>query len=213
MKTTTFNVLAALLLSTGCAVSGEEARERYYGAVERKLAGDARGFHDELTRLSLDAPETRAGRRARSAVAGGVDAVTGFAVVGILAAVAIPNFIKYQKQSAAAGLKAELRSLAVQMEVYRAEHQRYCRTFAECQFVPTADYVFMLGGDMVHAPSLAEPELLKVQALSLLESMGIEPVVTNDGFVVVAVGNADSDADLDVWTLDEQGQIFNVLVD
>jgi type II secretory pathway pseudopilin PulG len=206
-----FTVVAA---ACGSSSGGGIATERYYQAMEKKLAGDPRGYYEDLIDLAREEPDTRAGRRARAAIGGGIDPITGAAILGVLSAVAIPNFLKFQQRAKNAGLKSELMSLYVEMQMYQAENNRYCRNFSECSsWAPSSEYLFLLGDDMKHPPSMGDAELLKVQALALLESMGISPVVTNDGFVVVAVGNLDSDADLDVWTLDHNGEVFNVLSD
>lgn len=51
--------------------------------------------------------------------------VLGFFVLGILAAIAIPQFAAYRQRAYEASIKTELRNLSVSEEVYYREHSRY----------------------------------------------------------------------------------------
>jgi type IV pilus assembly protein PilA len=52
------------------------------------------------------------------------------AIIGILAAIAIPNFVKFQCRSKQSEAKGNLKALYVAMESYRAEYDTY--TSSEC---------------------------------------------------------------------------------
>ncbi len=47
------------------------------------------------------------------------------AIIGILAAIAIPNFLEAQTRSKVARAKAEMRNLSVALEAYRIDHNSY----------------------------------------------------------------------------------------
>lgn len=177
-----------------------------------KLDGDQRGYYDELMRLAVEEPDTRAGRRARAAVTGGSGVLYAAAAAGIAAAVAIPSFQQYQAKATQAEAKAKLQQAYAAQMAFFAENNRYCRTFEECGLEGLSDgnYIFLMGADVSVAPGL---DYLKYEGSSLLESMGIDPVVSQNAFVVLAVGNIDSDPDLDVWSIDEGGSLYNVIAD
>src|SRR5262245_37664482 len=64
--------LATAVAAAACAGPQQLApKQRYVAALKRKHAGDAQGYFDDLLALAHDAPETRAGRRARAVVASG----------------------------------------------------------------------------------------------------------------------------------------------
>ncbi len=204
--------LSIIALATACGGSRGSAEERYLDAIQMKLDGDQRGFYDELMRLAVEEPDTRAGRRARSAVTGGNSLLYAAAAVGVLAAVAVPSFNEYQGKAKQAEAKSKLQQAYVAQMAFYAENNRYCRTFAECGLDGLSDgeYIFFMGADVSAAPGL---DYLKYEGSSLLESMGIDPVVTQDAFVILAVGNIDTDTDVDVWSIDEGNSLYNVVSD
>jgi len=56
--------------------------------------------------------------------------------VGCLAAIAVPNFVKFQCRSKQAEAKANLKSLYVSEESFRADQDRYDTNLATLQFTP-----------------------------------------------------------------------------
>lgn len=206
---------ATLVLFLVASCGGGDANERYLDAIQKKLDGDQRGFYDDMMELAVDEPETRAGRRARTVVTGGGAEL--LLLAGAAMAVGAASYlVGYRVETSALqqSVQQELASLSAAQAQFFANNQRYCRTFEECDLAslsgPDSSYVFFMGDD---ASVSAENELLRLEAAALMESMGIEPVVTGDGFLAVAVGNIDSDSDLDVWTVDQTGGIYNVISD
>ena len=55
------------------------------------------------------------------------------AIIGILAAIAIPNFVKFQCRSKQSEAKGNLKSLYVSQEAYRAENDSYAPVTAVSQ--------------------------------------------------------------------------------
>lgn len=204
--------IAALITACGTGASRGNAEQRYMDAIQLKLDGDQRGFYDEMMRLAVDEPDSRAGRRARAAVTGGMGVMYAAAAAGILAAVAVPEYVEFQSKAKQAEAKSKLQMAFTAQQSFFAERGRYCRTFQECGLENLSDgtYVFFMGADVSAAPGL---DYLKYEGSSLLESMGIDPVVSKNAFVIVAVGNIDSDVDLDVWSIDEERGLYNVVSD
>lgn len=49
------------------------------------------------------------------------------AIIAILAAIAVPNFLEAQVRSKVSRAKADMRSVAVAVEAYAVDHNKYCR--------------------------------------------------------------------------------------
>ncbi len=90
-----------LCAAAACTVNPRTARERYVEAYRYKAAGNAKHYRTALVALAHEAPETRAGRRALATIEGG-NALAILGLLGVVAAVAVPSFIKYQKRAHAA---------------------------------------------------------------------------------------------------------------
>ena len=55
-------------------------------------------------------------------------------MIGILAAIAIPNFISYRNRAYQAAVKSELQNLLVAAEAYFAEHNKYSINLRDLNF-------------------------------------------------------------------------------
>ncbi len=103
-------------------------------------------------------------------------------MIGVLAAIAIPNFVKFQCRSKQSEAKANLRSLSVAEEAYFAEKGEYSRDAGVIGFAPTGAKV--------------RYEYAIVQA-------------GKDSYVAEARGMRDGVAG-DVWTVDKTRELKNV---
>lgn len=107
MKTLTPAIALALAL-TGCSGPGSTpvgadaandptaARALFDRAGVAALRGDQITHDDLMLRLATEHPDTRHGRAARARLGG---SSTSVAAVGVLAAVAVPAFMKYQRRA------------------------------------------------------------------------------------------------------------------
>ncbi len=196
------------------AACGPKPEERYIRALNARADGDAAAYFDTLVALAADAPESRAGRRAR-AMLQGPDMMTLAVVGGVLSAIAIPNFMKFQeraKLSRREGVREELHGLYIAERAYFAEANRYGHSFADIAFAPspTSRYVFFLGPQEELVGGSAGGAKAQQAAARGLPTHGITPRVTHQGFLTAAVGNLDSDPQLEVWTIDETGTPANI---
>jgi type IV pilus assembly protein PilA len=121
------------------------------------------------------------------------------AIVGILAAIAIPNFIGMQKRAKTTEAKSNLGELWVLQEAYRAESDTYVAPsgalaagtydgtvgWAELGFYPkgTTRYAYSVTG------------------------------ATASTFTAQAAGDIDNDGQNDVWTIDEVGNLQHTTID
>lgn len=116
---------------------------------------------------------------------------------GIMAAIAIPNFIKFQSRSKQSEARANLRALYTGGKMYEAENNKPATGFADFGFSPEPHrrYAYFAGDEALQ-PDLGGPYKIPADLLTAARAPGV---------VAVAVGNIDSDATLDVWIVDEGG--------
>jgi len=208
-------VLSTVLVASACTgakQAGPSPRDRYMTALEKRLNGDARGYFDDLLALAHEAPDSRAGRRARGMLQGG-DFWTIYAA-GMAAALAVPAFQKYTARAHQSEPRERLLSIHMSEQVHRSRHGSYCPDPAACGILPLTGthYVYFvapdqpLGGDAAGADRHLAIEVGK----TTLSAMGIEPRMAGDGYLIAAVGNVDGDPDMDIWTIDEAGEPYHV---
>ncbi len=126
------------------------------------------------------------------------------ALIGILAAIAIPNFLTYQARAKQSEAKTNLAAVHTAEVAYFAERNAYGDDFPSIGFAvtgATSRYHYALGSSTTGA---AIPEGCEV------------PDTESDfttGFTVFAVGNIDGDAACDVWSIDQEKRLLNVTND
>jgi type IV pilus assembly protein PilA len=142
------------------------------------------------------------------------------AIIGILAAIAIPNFLTYQAKAKQSEAKVALGAIFTAATAYSAESpiSTYAvTTIAAIPFVPagTSRYTEWYA---VGAASTAFPYAPGSPApLSCLTTpsaaAGSTPVASAAGFTAGAKGNVDSDATCDEWGINDQRALVNTLSD
>jgi type IV pilus assembly protein PilA len=107
------------------------------------------------------------------------------AIIGILAAIAIPNFLKYMCKSKQAEAKTNLGAIFTSEEAYRAEYDRYSTSFGEIGWEPrgTTRYIY--------------------SATATAASSFTGQATTQNGT------DLDNDATNDVWTINEARSLLN----
>lgn len=126
-------------------------------------------------------------------------------VVGILAAIAIPNFIRYTQRAKQGEVRVNLKALYVADQSYRAEHPNEpASSLNELGFAPgpRRHYAYFYGQQELQ-PDMGGPyELGAAERARLPEDT-----------VAAAASNLDSDPTLDLWTVDSQGELHHVVDD
>ncbi len=83
------------------------------------------------------------------------------AIIGILAAIAIPNFMNYQCKAKQSEAKSNLGTIRTNQEAYRAEHDTYSTSMAGIGFTISGDkrytYTATLGGTTAFTGTAAAP--------------------------------------------------------
>ncbi|WP_375773469.1 hypothetical protein NR798_22200 [Archangium gephyra] len=133
---------------------------------------------------------------------------TTVAMVGIMAAIAIPNFVKFQARAKQAEAKANLKAAFTAQRVYLYEKDRWGRTFEEIGFEPEPGrrYTYCLGRQCLPCDKEGCKVAPAPSPCQGLTSVGKGP---QEGFSICAYGNLDSDDTWDVWVIDQTGELEN----
>jgi type IV pilus assembly protein PilA len=129
------------------------------------------------------------------------------AIIGILAAIAIPNFLKFQAKSKQSEAKTNLKGVYTAETGYFGENNAYSG-FDEANWQPVgvARYHYSFTATGVTGNTSLE----KGATVTVTPSYGAAtPAVAANGFTAGAVGNIDSDTDPDCWTINDVNSLLN----
>ncbi len=154
------------------------------------------------------------------------------AIIGILAAIAIPNFLKFQAKAKQSEVRANLGGFFSALEAFRGEFNSYTTDLFAMGWGPSGSPRYLYGfqtdnhdpsgnlsgmGAGVGAgrntsdtlPDVVTTEMIKFDGNPLL--IGDLPASSSGVtfYTFGAVGNLDNDATLDVWTINSQRVMFN----
>lgn len=142
------------------------------------------------------------------AIAGLVTSVLGIFTVGIVAAIAIPNFIKFGSRSRQAECKTVLRGAYTSARAEFAERDSYSLDPALLLGPdPHRRYAYVLGPKAEHFVAPTHPEAKGLEAdevrarVSALVPTGLFGRCPGCAVTFACAGNVDSDPDLDVWSI------------
>jgi type IV pilus assembly protein PilA len=114
------------------------------------------------------------------------------AIIGILAAIAIPNYMKYQAKAKQSEAKSNLNGIFTVEMSYFAEHSSFTSEFTDLKWIPLGPYryAYSMGGTIMGL------------SLPLSDAEHNDPPGAGDtGFTSVAWGNIDSDPAIDTWEI------------
>lgn len=77
------------------------------------------------------------------------------AIIGILSAIAIPNFQRFQSKSRQAEVKADLAAIYTAQTAFRTEYQQYSAYFEHIAYAPQGTYLYAHGMMGVAYPTAA----------------------------------------------------------
>ena len=126
------------------------------------------------------------------------------AIIGILATIAIPNYLKMSAKAKQAEAKMNLGSIFVVQIAYYSENSTYAGGSAaftnlgwEPGTVHVTRYAYMMDSALItplHNPPASLPAVISV---------------TNKSFTAIAAGNIDNDLFIDVWTINDAKIMIN----
>jgi type IV pilus assembly protein PilA len=124
-------------------------------------------------------------------------------ITGILAAIAIPNFIKYQSRAKQSEAKVTLKQLLTAERSVYAEKNVYSENAGEIAFSPLSTrYVCVLdasGAPVGSAPNAAE--LAAAARARVGSPLGVSGPCPKCEFTGACAGNIDNDPEIDVWSI------------
>jgi type IV pilus assembly protein PilA len=149
------------------------------------------------------------------------------AIIGILAAIAIPNFIKFQARSKQSEAKANLKAIFTAQKAFFQEKDRFSSLSGEVGFEPERNnrYAYFLSGTVAledrSASTITQAttytgvavDVFKYGSTAAVGTVPTDPCSVSpkvDGppananvpsFVAMAAGNIDADTTLDIWSI------------
>ncbi|OLD37932.1 MAG: hypothetical protein AUI21_07970 [Nitrospirae bacterium 13_1_40CM_2_62_10] len=137
------------------------------------------------------------------------------AIIGILAAIAIPNFMTYQAKSRQSEAKVNLGGVFTTATSYFAENNTFSTATGDTLgYKPagTSRYMIYYGG--VAAGNTVTPSLNGVAAPCSTQAPATAPLPAGSaanaiGFTAAAIGNIDSDSGCDEWSINDVRNLTN----
>lgn len=126
------------------------------------------------------------------------------AIVGILSAMAIPNFQKFRSRAIQAEARANLGAINTCQTIYFGDFDTFAggpNAFLDIRYVPvtgTKRYTYILGQAVLPADFTVSPVPSGCNT-------------TANGFTAIAVGNIDNDPFIDFWAVNDQREIRNAV--
>ena len=151
------------------------------------------------------------------------------AIIGILAAIAIPNFVKFQARSKQSEAKANLKAMFTAQKAYAAEKDRFSELTGEVGFSPERNnrYAYFNGvagttenRDLAATASLPTDSIISYDKFKYtaaapfnvplntvpatacgLKAPGIDATGATPVWTGMAQGQIDNDATMDLWSI------------
>lgn len=132
------------------------------------------------------------------------------AILGILAAIAIPNFMRFQAKSKQSEAKTNLGAIGTTAEAFRSENDTYVATVAQLGWAPQGStrFGYSYNDLMVMAASVVDGGANTCGA-----TLDAGADVTASTFIAVAEGNIDTDDVCDRWTYTQLRVLSNTAND
>jgi len=139
------------------------------------------------------------------------------AIIGILAAIAIPNFLRFQAKSKQSEAKTNLGGIFTAEVSWNGEHNYY-GNFNQIAWAPvgvnaryryvSGDFTNVSGATLTPAPGGTDNAGFTGTVNHTFASAR-----TDNTFLIQAAGNIDSDGTADVWSMDQDKNLLNVADD
>ena len=135
------------------------------------------------------------------------------AIIGILAAIAIPNFITYQSKSKQSEAKVSLGAIFTSAVAYAAEQPTttyVAPNITAIGWAPSGTPRYSFWYNVTAAPEYFSGSTLGTVAGCNLSTKPTQTVSSATAFTASALGQIDTDATCDLWTVNDSRQLINV---
>lgn len=134
-------------------------------------------------------------------------------VVGVLAAIAIPNFIRFQARSKQTECKAELKGAFVGQRAFFEQNDKYSGSPSAIGFQPVGGrYLYLVSLEGRLEPKLSPTpteQLLAGVPAELRDALGVSGDCPQCTVTMACAGNVDGDPTIDVWSISSEPRIIN----
>lgn len=130
------------------------------------------------------------------------------AIIGILAAIAIPNFLRFQARTRQGEAKINLKGIYNAKKAYFAERTTYITNFADYTQEKQTRYTYRAGTEVKPA-TFGGLEVTHPLSGTCSPAQSDPGDADDGGFTVTASGNIDADAFLDAWYLNDDNCLVN----
>lgn len=127
------------------------------------------------------------------------------AIIGILAAIAIPNFLKFQSRAKQSEAKVNLKAFYTAAKARFGETDTYDCTSTRCDYTPEKGYRYSY--------TFGKAAWNLTGSGDCTAAGNDTPAITQTAFTVVAHANIDSDSTCDTWQIDDANDLENVTND
>ncbi len=128
------------------------------------------------------------------------------AIIGILAAIAIPNFLRFQAKSKQTEAKTNLGAIGTTAEAFRAEFDTYIASWTQLGWTPQGTQRYDYGYNL---SSLYTVTSTGGAAVASYDPEVQATAATATAFLAAAEGNVDAEAGEDCWTYDQNRVLTN----
>jgi type IV pilus assembly protein PilA len=137
------------------------------------------------------------------------------AIIGILAAIAIPNFMTYQAKARQSEAKVSLGAMFTSATAYQAENNTFVvPNAAALGYAPSGSpkysFWYDFGGTVT---AISGSNTATVGGCNQNDNTGMGVAATATQFTAGAKGNIDTDATCDIWTINNNRNLSNLTND
>ena len=127
------------------------------------------------------------------------------AIIGILAAIAIPDFLKFQAKAKQSEAKTNLGAVFTTQVAYFGETNEYSSFFDLCHWEPE--------GQSMYTYSLPDQTINNTKGGGGCQSATAGIGADATAFTAGAMGNIDNDTDCDSWEINDAKELTNTISD